>query len=391
MIDWKKLYSSAADALKRINVELDVKMPIKYCTTAQKQLVEIAKAIYWNARIIILDEPTSALNADETEKMLTYIHKLAKEQNVCIVFITHHLDEIFEIADKVAVLRDGCHITTLDVAKTTNQELIYHMVGRKLNDMYPKANQTFGDVIMECKGLTNDYVRNISFSIRRGEILGVYGLMGSGHIELGQMLFGDYPAKSGEYIIAGKKVSLKNPIDALKNGFAYVPSERKTEGLVLQQTVVHNVVVAHYQYIKDKLVNYKYDSAAAKKWIERLRIKTPSAFTPVESLSGGNQQKVVLAKLLARDNLKIYIFDEPTRGIDVGAKSEIYKLISEFVKNGIPSIVISSEIPEIQDLCDRVIVMSEGHITEVLDREQLKDADLIMKYAIASIDKAEGA
>lgn len=376
MIDWKKLYSSAADALKRINVELDVKMPIKYCTTAQKQLVEIAKAIYWNARIIILDEPTSALNADETEKMLTYIHKLAKEQNVCIVFITHHLDEIFEIADKVAVLRDGCHITTLDVAKTTNQELIYHMVGRKLNDMYPKANQTFGDVIMECKGLTNDYVRNISFSIRRGEILGIYGLMGSGHIELGQMLFGDYPAKSGEYIIAGKKVSLKNPIDALKNGFAYVPSERKTEDLVLQQTVVHNVVVAHYQNIKDKLVNYKYDNAAAKKWIERLRIKTPSTFTPVESLSGGNQQKVVLAKWLDITP-QVLIMVDPTRGIDVGSKAEIYALMDELCTQGMCVIMITSEMPELIAMSDRALVLHNGTIQREFTRAELNQEDII--------------
>lgn len=380
MIDWKKLYSSAADALKRIEVELDVRMPIKYCTTAQKQLVEIAKAIYWNARIIILDEPTSALNTDETVKMLTYIHKLAKEQNVCIVFITHHLDEIFEIADKVAILRDGCHITTLDIAKTTNEELIYHMVGRTLNDMYPKANQSFGDLAMECKGLTNDYVKDISFSIRKGEILGIYGLMGSGHIELGQMLFGDCPAKSGEYIIAGEKVSIKNPFEAMKNGFAYVPSERKTEGLVLSQTVEHNVVVPHYQHTKDKLVNRRYDASATRKWIEKLRIKTPSALTPVENLSGGNQQKVVLAKWL--DIMpQIFIMVDPTRGIDVGSKAEIYALMDELCAQSMCVIMITSELPELMAMSDRAIVLHNGRIQCEFSRAEF-DQEAIIRAAI---------
>lgn len=376
MIDWKKLYASAANALARIDVELDVKMPIKYCTTAQKQLVEIAKAIYWNARIIILDEPTSALNTEETEKMLSYIRKLAKEQNVAVVLITHHIDEIFEIADKVAVLRDGCHIITLDVAQTTHEELIYHMVGRTLDDMYPKANQVFGEVALECKNLGNDDVKDVSFSIRKGEILGIYGLMGSGHIELGQMLFGDRPAKTGEYIVAGRCTTIKNPNNALKNGFAYVPSERKTEGLILPQTVEHNVVVAHYQSGKDKLVDRKYDASAAKKWIEKLRIKTPSPLTPVESLSGGNQQKVVLAKWLDITP-QVFIMVDPTRGIDVGSKAEIYALMDEFCAQGMCVIMITSEMPELMAMSDRALVLHNGRIQREFSRKEFKQEDII--------------
>lgn len=376
VIDWKKLYAGAEDALKRINVELDVRTPIKYCTTAQKQLVEIAKAVYWNARIIILDEPTSALNTEETEKMLSYIRKLAKEQDVCVVFITHHLDEIFEIADRVAVLRDGRHITTLNVEGTTKDELIYHMVGRNLDDMYPKVNQTFGEVVMECRNLSNADVRDISFNVRKGEILGIYGLMGSGHIELGQMLFGDRPAKAGHFMVGGRQTRIKNPIDALKNGFAYVPSERKTEGLILMQSVEHNVVVAHYQNNAGNLVDYKYDAEAAKKWIERLRIKTPTAKTAVESLSGGNQQKVVLAKWLDITP-RVFILVDPTRGIDVGSKAEIYALMDDLCAQGMCVIMITSEMPELMAMADRALVMFNGRIQREFVRRDFKQEDII--------------
>lgn len=379
-IDWKALYAKGREALQRINVDMDPRQPIKYCTTAQKQLVEIAKAIYWNARIVILDEPTSALNTEETEKMLAYIKRLAREQNVCIVFITHHLSEIFEVADRVAVLRDGRHITTLNVAETTEQELITHMVGRTLDDMYPKINLEFGDVVMEVQNLSNDDVRDISFSIRKGEILGIYGLMGSGHIELGQMLFGDRPAKTGKYFVDGRETHIRNPIDALNNGFAYVPSERKTEGLVLSQTVEHNIVIAHYQQTTDWLVNRRYDAGASTRWIDRLRIKTPSARTPVESLSGGNQQKVVLAKWLDIKT-KVFIMVDPTRGIDVGSKAEIYQLMDELCAQGMSVIMITSEMPELMAMSDRALVMFNGSIQREFARDDFNQED-IMRAAI---------
>ena len=375
-IDWKAVYANGREALQRIEVDMDPRMPIKYCSTAQKQLVEIAKAIHWNARIVILDEPTSALNTDETEKMLSCIKQLAKEQNVCIVFITHHLSEIFEIADRVAVLRDGRHITTLNVAETSENELIQCMVGRTLDDMYPKENDTFGDVVLEARNLSNDEVHDISFSIRKGEILGIYGLMGSGHIELGQMLFGDHPAKSGQFLIENKTVRIRNPIDALKNGFAYVPSERKTEGLVLSQTVEHNVVIAHYQQVVDRLVRRKYDSEATAKWIERLRIKTPSAKTAVETLSGGNQQKVVLAKWLDIEP-KVFIMVDPTRGIDVGSKVEIYSLMDKLCAKGMSVIMITSEMPELMAMSDRAIVLFNGGIQREFKRDEFDQEDII--------------
>lgn len=377
IIDWKALYSSAAEALQRIEVNLDPKMQIKFCSTAQKQLVEIAKAIYWKARIIILDEPTSALNQDETEKMLRYIHKLAKDQNVCIVYITHKLEEIFQIADRVAILRDGHHITTLNVREANQKQLIDHMVGRTLDNMYPKVNQTFGDVILEANGLSNDEVHDIHFTLRRGEILGIYGLMGSGHIELGQMLFGDHPAHKGHFVIEGRQVQIRNPIDALNNGFAYVPSERKTEGLVLMHSVEHNILTVHYQKVKDRLVKKNYDKTATQRWIDRLRIKTPSPATPVESLSGGNQQKVVLAKWLDVTP-KVFIMVDPTRGIDVGSKAEIYELMDELCAQGMSVIMITSEMPELMAMSDRALIMCDGRIQMEFDRPSFKQEDIVL-------------
>ena len=376
IVDWKAVYANARDALRRIEADLDPRMPIKYCTTAQKQLVEIAKAIYWNAKIIILDEPTSALNTDETEKMLHYIKKLAKEQNVCVIYITHKLDEIFEIADRVAVLRDGRHVATMDIGDTTRDKLIYHMVGRTLDDMYPKLNQTFGETILKVHGLSNDNIHDINFSLRKGEILGVYGMMGSGHIELGQMLFGDTPAKDGYCLINGQKVRIRNPIDALKNGFAYVPSERKSEGLVLEHSVESNIVTVHYQTVRERLVNKRYDAEAAKRWIQRIRIKTPSPKTPVESLSGGNQQKVVLAKWLDVTP-KVFIMVDPTRGIDVGSKAEIYELMDSLCAEGMSVIMITSEMPELMAMSDRALIMCNGTIVCEFDRSELDQENIV--------------
>ena len=376
MIDWKTLYKNADEALARIDIKLDPRLPIKKCSTAQKQLVEIAKAVYWESKIVILDEPTSALNIAETEKMLAYIRKLAKEHNLCIVYITHKLDEIFQCADRVAVLRDGRHITTLRVQETDKKELTYHMVGRTLNDMYPKSNTDIGEVIMEVRDLDNGECKDISFNLHKHEILGIYGMMGSGHIELGQMLFGDHPYEQGTVLIEGRETEIKNPIDAMKNGFAYVPSERKTEGLILDQSVERNLVVVHYQKVRDLLVDRKYDAEAARRWIDRIHIKAPSAKAMLENLSGGNQQKVVLAKWL---DVKpsIFILVDPTRGIDVGSKAEIYELMDELCAQGMSVIMITSEMPELIAMADRALIMCEGRIQEEFNRDAFNQEDIV--------------
>ena len=376
MIDWKTLYRQADEALARIDIQLDSRLPIKKCSTAQKQLVEIAKAVYWKSRIVILDEPTSALNTAEIDKMLAYIRKLAKEHNLCIVYITHKLDEIFQCADRVAVLRDGKHVVTLDVQETDKKELSYHMVGRTLTDMYPKSNTDVGDIILEVRNLDNGECKDISFSLHKKEILGIYGMMGSGHIALGQMLFGDHPYHKGTLFIQGEKTEIKNPIDAIKNGFAYVPSERKTEGLILDQSVERNLVVVHYQKVHDLLVNQKYDTEAAQKWVDRIHIKAPSVNAMVENLSGGNQQKVVLAKWL---DVKpsIFILVDPTRGIDVGSKAEIYELMDELCAQGMSVIMITSEMPELLAMSDRALVMCEGRIQKEFNRDAFRQEDIV--------------
>ena len=380
IIDWRSIKKNAKEALQRIGVDIDVNQPIKRCSTAQKQLIEIAKAIYWNARIIILDEPTSALNNEETEKMLRYIKRIATEQDVAIIFITHRLNEVFEIADRAAVLRDGKHITTLDVKSTTQDELIRNMVGRDLTNMYPKLDVEIGDVLLETDKLSNRKVKDISFKLHKGEVLGIYGLMGAGHMEVGQMLFGDIPYTSGRMFMEGKEIKITNPMDATRHGLAYIPSERKVEGLALLYSVEQNIVPVRYQVEKNKLVNYAKEHAIARRWIKELRIKTPSQETPVITLSGGNQQKVVLAKWL-EVKPKLLIMVDPTRGIDVGSKAEIYEIIENMCMQGMSVVIITSEMPELMAMSDRAIIMCNGRISRTLDRSEFNQ-ETIMEAAI---------
>ena len=380
LVDWKAIRKNAKDALSRIGVELDVDQPIKKCSTAQKQLIEIAKAIFWNARIIILDEPTSALNKEDAAKMLAYIKKIAKEQDVAVVFITHRLNEVFEVADRAMVLRDGKHVATLDVKTATQDELIRHMVGRELTDMYPKLDVELGDVVFEARNLCNRKVSDISFQIRAGEVLGIYGLMGSGHMEVGKMLFGDMPASEGTFLLEGKEIRIANPMDATKHGLAYIPSERKVEGLALLYPVEQNIVPVRYQVNKDRLVNYKQEHEIARKWIKTFRIKTPSPEAKVGSLSGGNQQKVVLSKWL-EVNPKLIIMVDPTRGIDVGSKAEIYEIIESMCQQGLAVVLITAEMPELMAMSDRAVIMCNGRISRIMDRSEFSQ-EAIMEAAI---------
>lgn len=375
IIDWKKIHINAKQALERIGLQIDTHKLLKDCSTAQKQQIEIAKAIYWDAKIIILDEPTSALNNIEVDNLHKYLIEVAK-QGIAIIYITHKLDEVFKIADRVAVLRDGKHIVTKEVNEIKKAELINYMVGRRLDNMYPKQNTNIGEVFFSVKNLSNDYCHNISLTLRRGEILGVYGLMGAGHIELGQMLFGDKPPKSGSIYINDREVKIRSPIDAIKCGMAYIPSERKTEGLVLQQTVKQNISSVYYQTIDSKLVNYKYEHESSGKWIEGLRIKTPSRDTQVNLLSGGNQQKVVIAKWL-EVNPKILVMIDPTRGIDVGSKAEIYHIMDSFCIKGMSIIMVTSEMPELLAMSDRIVVMCDGRINGEFTREECSQEAII--------------
>ena len=369
LVDWSRMYAESAEVLKKLGLEIDPRKTMESCSVAEKQQIEIAKALYWKAKILILDEPTSALNNSEIENLMQYL-EIIRESGAAIVYISHKLDEIFRIADRVGILRDGQHVGTLQVSETNSQQVISLMVGRTISDMYPKENDRFGGVVMKADSLGNRVLRDVSFHIREGEILGVYGLMGSGHIELGQMLFGDMPATKGTLEIGGKAVRIKSPSDALRCGLAYVPSERKTEGLVLINSVQENIVCVHYEKEKKKLISPPYERQAAAKWIERLRVKTPSPLTLTGALSGGNQQKVVLAKWM-EVSPKVLIMVDPTRGVDVGSKAELYQLLDGFCKQGISVIMITSEMPELLAMSDRVLVMCRGRISGEFKRGEV--------------------
>jgi ABC-type sugar transport system ATPase subunit len=375
MVDWKRMYAESREVLLKLNLDIDPRKIIQSCSTAEKQQIEIAKALYWKAKILILDEPTSALNNAEIENLMRYL-EIVKKSGVVIVYISHKLEEIFRIADRVGVLRDGQQVGLMDVKDTTPDKLISLMVGRTIKDMYPKENNTFGDVVMKANNLGNRVLSNINFEIRTGEILGIYGLLGSGHIELGKMIFGDMPYSEGSIELEGKKVRIRSPRDALRAGIAYVPSERKTEGLVLIESVQQNIVTVHYEKEKKRLVNMMYDKTSSAEWIQKLRIKTPSPYTPTASLSGGNQQKVVLAKWM-EVNPKVLIMVDPTRGIDVGSKTEIYQLLDEFCKQGISIIMITSEMPELLAMSDRVLVMYQGRVNGEFSRNEVDQIKIV--------------
>ena len=375
IVDWKKINSDAVEAMKKIGLTIDPKTKIKNCTTAQKQQVEIAKAIFWNARIIILDEPTAALNISEIDNLLNYL-KVLRSEGISIIYITHKLEEIFKCADRVTVMRDGKRIETKDINDVTYDEVVGYMVGRELTNMYPKTNTEIGDVCFEVRGLTNEKVHDVDLTLHKGEILGLYGLMGGGHEEVAKLLFGDKTALSAEFFVNGDKVEIKNPIDAMKYGLAYVPSERKVDGLIGSMTVEENLISVHYQKVNQRLIDRKYDKTASQKWVDELSIKTPSLNTVVNSLSGGNQQKVIIGKWMEVDPT-IFVMVDPTRGIDVGSKSEIYRLMDELCLKGMSVIMVTSEMPELMAMADNVVVMCNGRVGGRLAREEFSEEKIV--------------
>jgi len=379
MVDYKTMYAKASEILSLVGLDLDPRINIGGCSVAQKQLIEIAKVISNDVKVLIMDEPTSALNDMEIRYLFNLIHKAAA-QGVSIFYISHKLDELFEVADRVVVMRDGCVTGQLQIQDATKEMLIARMVGRELTDMYPKVGAEAGENIIEVSGLTTSLLHDVSFSAKRGEIFGIYGLMGSGHQAIGSAVFGQDLLQGGSFRVGGKDVKINNPSDAIAAGIAYVPAERKTEGLVLNQTVAVNTMAAYYSKFKKKMINRKKDADVSDRWIRNLGIKTPSRETVVESLSGGNQQKVVLAKWLELEP-DVLILNEPTRGIDVGAKSEIYRILDELCQEGKCVIIITSEMPELLAMSDRIMVMFEGKVSGVLNRDEATQ-ESVVRYAI---------
>ena len=369
LVDYGTLKKDAAAIFAEMNVDIDPSAKVLGLSPAKKQLVEIAKAISRNARILIMDEPSAPLSASEVETMFEIISKL-KEKGVTIIYISHRLEELFRISDRVTVMRDGAYVDTLVTRQTNRQELISQMVGRELKEYYPKRSGMPGEVVLEVKNISGLGDRDISFAVRKGEILGVAGLVGSGRTELANLIFGAAPKEGGETWVEGKKRAIHSPAQAIEYGIGLIPEDRKRHGCILNASVKFNISLATFNRIATFfIVNSKKQIEVARTYVGKFNIKTPSMDQKVVNLSGGNQQKVVLAKTLAA-NSNILIFDEPTRGIDVGSKQEIYNLMVELVNQGKTILMISSEMEELLGMSDRLIVLCEGRLMGEIPQEK---------------------
>lgn len=382
LLDRKQLNKNARNLLDSIGADIiNEKTIVSRLSIAEQQMVEICKALSYNSEIIIMDEPSATL----TNKELTLLFKILnnlKKMGITVIYISHRLEEIFEIADRVTVLRDGRHIYTGNVSEVDRKKLISMMVGRELENEYPKEFFERGEPILEVRSLNRPGVlKNISFTLYKGEILGFAGLVGSGRTELARTIFGaDYNKNiTGEIIIKGKPAAIRRVQNATKHGIALIPEDRKSQGLVLGMSIKQNISMANIRRIKAKgFLSRRKEAILAKNYIQALRIVTPDENRQVRNLSGGNQQKVVIAKWLAADS-EIMILDEPTRGVDVGAKAEIYKLLNTFIKEGKAVIMISSEMPEIIGMCDRVLVFREGSIVGEFMRDEVTQEKILDK------------
>ena len=380
-IDYRKMYKDTEELLKNLNINLNPKTKMGKLRVADQQLVEIAKAVSQNARILIMDEPTSSITDREVENLYGIIRDL-KMRKTGIIYISHKMEEVYTITDQITVLRDGASIATWNTKEATNDMVVKAMVGRELTEQYPKRKVEIGDTILELKNFTQEGVfENISFKLSRGEILGLVGLVGAGRTETMQALFGITKPDSGEVYLKGQKVEFKKPVDAIKNGLAYVTEDRKGEGLVLPMSIAHNITLPSMKELSRKIfIKQKEEKDRVGKEITDLKVKTTSPNLAVKNLSGGNQQKVVLAKWMLK-NPDVIIFDEPTRGIDVGAKAEIYKLMNEFVAEGKAIIMISSELPEAMGMSDRILVLSNHKMSGELSKNEFNQKSL-MKLAM---------
>lgn len=380
IVDLDKMREETARYFREMSIDIDPKAKMRTLSVAEMQLVEIVKAISLNSKIIVMDEPTSAITEKEAQVLFAQIDRL-KKQGVAIIYISHKMDEIFRISDTITVLRDGEWIGTKPASELDDNSLIKMMVGRELTDIYPKEPAPIGDVILEVKDLSRGKkVKNVNLTLRKGEVLGIAGLVGAGRSELVETIFGLYPKTGGEIFLNGKKADIKNPKKAIKNKIALITEDRKLTGLNLIASVKENIsIVSLSKMSKKGIIDKKRENEVAEKYIKELKIKTPNGNAIVGNLSGGNQQKVVLAKWLL-DEPEIIIFDEPTRGIDIGAKRDIYLLINELAKEGKAVIVISSEMAEVMGISDRIVVMCEGELKGEIQRDEFSQ-ELIMSYA----------
>lgn len=385
---WKEMHQEAKRILEKLGSDIDPKAEMGTLSVAQQQIVEIAKAISTNAKIIIMDEPTAALSARESEELYRITEQL-RDNGVSIIFISHRFEDMYRLASRVTVLRDGKYIGSWDIDEISNKDLIVAMVGREISQIFPKKSMKIGEKILEVKNLSRQgYFADISFTLHKGEILGLTGLVGAGRTEVCEALFGITSYDSGRVYFKGKEISVKRPIDAMKLGIGYLPEDRKLQGLVTNWDIFKNITLSAIDNISNKgWLNLKKEYKTAKELAEKVDVKANTIFDLVSSLSGGNQQKVAVAKLLTMD-LEVVILDEPTKGVDIGAKSAIYEIINNLAEQGYGIIMISSEMPEILGMSDKIVVMKEGRISSVFNRGDATQ-ELILQAAMGDITQAE--
>lgn len=380
LVDYKTMFEETEKILDSINVHVNPRTIISSLSVAQQEMVAIGKMLHIKAKLVIFDEPTALLTNEEIEELFKIIRML-KSQNVGIIYITHRLDEVFQISDRVTVLKDGIKVKTVNTNDTNEDELITMMVGRKTSDMYKIRRVEHGKVVLKVENLSRGKAfQNISFDVKQGEIFGMFGLVGSGRTEIVKCIFGADKKDSGSIYINGERVEISSPEEAIKNGLAFLPENRKDEGLALDLSVSINTnMVSIDKVASHGIINWKKSDERAVGLVERLKTKTPSIHQLVRNLSGGNQQKIVIAKWLAQES-DIFIFDEPTVGIDVGAKQEIYKIFEQLISQGKSIIIISSYLPEVMGLSDRILVMYEGKAMAILERPEF-DEEKILRLA----------
>ena len=380
-VDWRGMYDEAQRLLDELGVDVNAHALVRDLGVAQKQMVEVAKALSINSRVLIMDEPTAPLTNREIEVLFDTIRML-KGRGVSIIYISHRLEEVMEICDRATIMRDGTNVTEMNVADTNLDEIIRYMVGRELKEKFPKIHLEPGKERLRVENIrAGKQVQGVSLSVRGGEILGIAGLVGAGRTETARAIFGMDPKESGEIYVDGEKVEINQPLDAIKAGIGFVTEDRKGEGLVLPLPISQNMTLATLDKFGSALhLNLGQEKDTVREYIDKLAIKTPSMQQLARNLSGGNQQKVVLAKWLLSDS-RVIIFDEPTRGIDVGAKIEVYNIINDLIRQGVAVIMISSELPEILGMSDRVAVMHQGEITGVFDNDETLTQEKILYYA----------
>ena len=381
LIDWKTMYDDVKKLLETFKIDLNPRAKIYTVSPAFQQVVEIVKALSLKSEILVMDEPTAPLTGNEVDRLFEIIRNL-KAQNVSIIYISHRLEELKHVADRVTILRDGQCITTKPYTELTTDEIIRHMVGRQLTEQYPDAESKIGEELLRVENLSKDGLcRDVSFSVKKGEIVGFTGLVGAGRTEIMEILFGHRKKDSGRVFLRGREINIRKPRDAVRKGIGLIPEERKKQGLVLGLSVFDNAAItvlerfSRFGFLQRKLITGK-----VRRMIDEMNIKTPTVKQQTRNLSGGNQQKVVLSKWFLRD-CDLYIFDEPTRGIDVGAKVEIYKLMQSLAAEGAGIIMVSSELTEIMNMSDRIQVVYDGRIVKEFAKGE-SDEEEVMEYSL---------